>query len=40
MAAWHGNYVPYKYDLAKFCTVNSVSFDHMVIRNVADSEQD
>jgi len=29
VAAWHGNYVPYKYDLAKFCTVNSVSFDHM-----------
>ncbi|CAG8433256.1 4139_t:CDS:10 [Diversispora eburnea] len=27
--AWHGNYVPYKYDLAKFCPLNSVSFDHM-----------
>jgi len=29
VVAWHGNYVPFKYDLAKFCTVNSVSFDHM-----------
>ncbi|CAG0916778.1 unnamed protein product [Notodromas monacha] len=26
--AWHGNYVPYKYDLAKFVVINSVSFDH------------
>ena len=31
VAAWHGNYAPYKYDLAKFCTVNSVSYDHMVM---------
>ena len=30
VAAWHGNYAPYKYDLSKFCTVNSVSYDHMV----------
>ena len=30
VVAWHGNYAPYKYDLAKFCTVNSVSYDHMV----------
>jgi homogentisate 1,2-dioxygenase len=28
VAAWHGNYVPYKYDLARFQVVNSVSFDH------------
>lgn len=28
VVAWHGNYVPYKYDLSKFCTMNSVSFDH------------
>ncbi|TYZ58249.1 hypothetical protein PybrP1_007926 [[Pythium] brassicae (nom. inval.)] len=28
VVAWHGNYVPYKYDLGKFCTMNSVSFDH------------
>ncbi|CAG0878606.1 unnamed protein product [Darwinula stevensoni] len=26
--AWHGNYVPYKYDLSKFMVINSVSFDH------------
>ncbi len=31
VVAWHGNYVPYKYDLTKFCVINSVSFDHMVI---------
>ena len=29
MVAWHGNYTPYKYNLEKYCTVNSVSFDHM-----------
>lgn len=23
-----GNYVPYKYDLTKFCPVNAVAFDH------------
>ncbi|GLD96507.1 hypothetical protein PINS_up005190 [Pythium insidiosum] len=28
VVAWHGNYVPYKYDLMKFCTMNSVSYDH------------
>ncbi|KAH8323252.1 hypothetical protein KR067_003777, partial [Drosophila pandora] len=28
VVAWHGNYVPYKYDLAKFMVINSVSFDH------------
>ena len=33
VAAWHGNYAPYKYDLSKFCTINSVSFDHMVIKD-------
>ena len=27
--AWHGNYLPYKYDLTKFCAVNSVSYDHL-----------
>ena len=30
VVAWHGNYAPYRYNLANFCTVNSVSFDHMV----------
>lgn len=29
VVAWHGNYTPFKYDLAKFCVVNSVSFDHI-----------
>jgi homogentisate 1,2-dioxygenase len=29
VVAWHGNYVPYKYDLARFNTVNTVSFDHV-----------
>jgi homogentisate 1,2-dioxygenase len=28
VVGWHGNYAPYKYDLARFNTVNSVSFDH------------
>ncbi|MBV8032999.1 MAG: homogentisate 1,2-dioxygenase [Betaproteobacteria bacterium] len=28
VVAWHGNYAPYKYDLAKFMAVNTVSFDH------------
>ena len=28
VVAWHGNYVPYKYDLARFMVINTVSFDH------------
>jgi homogentisate 1,2-dioxygenase len=28
VVAWHGNYVPFKYDLRKFNTINTVSFDH------------
>ncbi|KAJ3127749.1 hypothetical protein HK098_005866 [Nowakowskiella sp. JEL0407] len=28
VVAWYGNYVPYKYDLRKFNTINTVSFDH------------
>lgn len=28
VVAWHGNYVPYKYDLRKFNTIGSVSYDH------------
>ena len=28
VVAWHGNYVPYKYDLANFNCINTVSFDH------------
>jgi homogentisate 1,2-dioxygenase len=28
VVAWHGNYAPYKYDLKKFNTINTASFDH------------
>ena len=28
VVAWHGNYAPYKYDLATFNAMGSVSFDH------------
>ena len=28
VVAWHGDYVPYKYELARFMAINSVSFDH------------
>ncbi|MBS0286459.1 MAG: homogentisate 1,2-dioxygenase [Proteobacteria bacterium] len=28
VVAWHGNYAPYKYDLKRFNTINTVSFDH------------
>jgi len=28
VVAWHGNGVPYKYELARFMTINTVSFDH------------
>lgn len=30
VVAWHGNYVPYKYDLSKFMVINSVLYDHCV----------
>ena len=30
VVAWHGNYVPYKYNLADFMVINSVEFDHCV----------
>jgi homogentisate 1,2-dioxygenase len=26
--AWHGNYAPYAYDLSRFNTIGTVSFDH------------
>jgi len=29
VVAWHGNYAPYKYDLADFNVVNTVSYDHL-----------
>ena len=28
VVAWHGDYVPYKYDLSRFMAINTVSFDH------------
>jgi homogentisate 1,2-dioxygenase len=28
VVAWHGNYVPYKYDLRHFNTIGSISYDH------------
>ena len=28
MVAWHGSLAPYKYDLARFMVINTVSFDH------------
>lgn len=28
VVAWRGNYVPYRYDLTRFSTINSVSHDH------------
>jgi homogentisate 1,2-dioxygenase len=28
VVAWHGNYAPYKYDLARFNCINTVTFDH------------
>ncbi len=28
VVAWHGNYVPYKYDLRRFNAIGSISFDH------------
>ena len=28
VVAWHGNYAPYKYDLANFNCIKSVTFDH------------
>ncbi len=28
VVGWHGNHVPYKYDLRRFNTIGSISFDH------------
>ncbi|XP_072469993.1 homogentisate 1,2-dioxygenase isoform X1 [Notamacropus eugenii] len=28
VVAWHGNYIPYKYNLENFMVINSVAFDH------------
>ncbi|PHV33235.1 homogentisate 1,2-dioxygenase [Janthinobacterium sp. BJB312] len=29
VVAWHGNYAPYKYDLRRFNTIGSISYDHL-----------
>lgn len=29
VVAWHGNYAPYRYDLAKYCAINTVTYDHL-----------
>ena len=29
VVAWHGNYVPYKYNFKHFNTINTVSYDHI-----------
>lgn len=28
VVAWRGNYVPFKYDLRRFCAINTVTYDH------------
>ncbi|WP_245667428.1 homogentisate 1,2-dioxygenase [Actinomadura macra] len=28
VVAWHGDHTPYKYDLARFMTIGTISFDH------------
>ncbi len=33
VVAWHGNYAPYRYDLRRFMTINTVSFDHPTRRS-------
>jgi homogentisate 1,2-dioxygenase len=43
VVAWHGNYAPYKYDLRRFNTIGSISFDHpdpsifLVLQSVTDT---
>jgi homogentisate 1,2-dioxygenase len=43
VVAWHGNYVPYKYDLRRFNTIGSISYDHpdpsifLVLHSVSDT---
>lgn len=29
VVAWHGNYLPFVYNLERFCAVNSVTYDHL-----------
>ncbi|MCC6609545.1 MAG: homogentisate 1,2-dioxygenase [Burkholderiales bacterium] len=43
VVAWHGNHVPYKYDLRLFNAIGSISYDHpdpsifLVLQSVSDS---
>jgi len=43
VVAWHGNYAPYKYDLRRFNTIGSTSYDHpdpsifLVLQSPSDS---
>ncbi|MFT4102042.1 MAG: homogentisate 1,2-dioxygenase [Burkholderiaceae bacterium] len=43
VVAWHGNHVPYKYDLRRFNAIGSISFDHpdpsifLVLQSVTDT---
>ena len=43
VVAWHGNFAPYKYDLRRFNTIGSISFDHpdpsifLVLHSVSDT---
>ncbi|RWS23192.1 hypothetical protein B4U80_07070 [Leptotrombidium deliense] len=34
VVAWHGNYVPYKYNLNNFMALNSVTFDHAELQSL------
>jgi len=43
VVAWHGNHVPYAYDLRRFNTIGSISFDHpdpsifLVLQSLSDT---
>ena len=43
VVAWRGNYAPYKYDLRRFNTIGSISYDHpdpsifLVLQSVSDT---
>jgi homogentisate 1,2-dioxygenase len=43
VVAWHGNHAPYRYDLRRFNTIGSISFDHpdpsifLVLQSVSDT---
>jgi homogentisate 1,2-dioxygenase len=43
VVAWHGNYAPYRYDLRRFNTIGSISFDHpdpsifLVLQSISDT---